>query len=317
MNESMLFRLDVLAVLVIGIVAWIALVRSRSVSVKASERALAEARRFTVAATPAAEAAPEIPLGRRVMRLLAAWGKKLPLFNAKQQGEISRQLIAAGLRQIYALQAFVAIKVMCGAVGVSLVSVALGREWIAPQSAMVSMILMVGGFLVGMLAPELVLKSLVRRRQKQIHRSLSDALDLMVICTNAGYSLSATLRCVATELKTISPAIADELEFTFQETQIQSDTIAALRNLAERTGVESLRALSATLIQSHRYGTPITQSLKVLAKSERTARMLRLEEQGAKLAVKITIPMMLLILPAVMLLLGGPAFMHVSEALTR
>ena len=311
-----LWQLEIGATLVVGIVAWVAYVRSGSVSVRASQRAKDEAGRYARHAVNAEEQA-DVPLRQQLARLLANWGGKLPLFNATQQGQIAHQLTAGGFRQIYALQAFVAIKVLCGGLGVLGVSTALGNAWLPSSSMFVSAIFMVAGLLLGMLAPEIVLKVAVRRRQKQINRFLSDALDLMVICTNAGYSLSATIRCVAREMRPICRPLAEELEFTFQETQISSDTVAALRNLAERTGVESLRGLVATLIQSYRYGTPMTQALKVLARSERTARLLRLEEQGAKLAVKMTIPMMLLVLPAVMIIVGGPAFLRLSGAFTQ
>lgn len=311
-NES-LWQLEVGAVMVVGIVAWVAYVRSGSVTVRAAQRARDEAQRYT-RPTQQQDGADESPAPKpQLGRLLAQWGSRLPLFNDKQRATILRKLTAGGFRQVYALQAFVAIKVLCGALGVVEISTMLSMR-LPDTDPFIAALAMMAGLFVGMIEPEIALNIIVKRRQKKIHRFLSDALDLMVICTNAGYSLNATIRSVAKEMRPICRPLADELELTFHETQLNADTVVALRNLAERTGVESLRALVATLIQSHRYGTPITQALKILARTERTARLLRLEEQGAKLAVKLTMPMMLLILPAVFIIIGGPAFLQLSEA---
>ena len=107
---------------------------------------------------------------------------------------------------------------------------------------------------------------------------------------------------------------ADELALTTHELQLSGDRHTALRNLAERVGTSSVRSLVATLIQAQQYGTPITQSLRTLAKSERNARMLSLEERAAKLATKITIPMIMFILPTVILIAGGPAALNLMAA---
>ena len=316
MAQQDLFPLGVAATMVVGVVAWVAFLRAGSQSVRAAQRARVEAGRYVRRGSVGGEDDASRPIHRSVNRLLAEWGSKLPLFNPKQQKEIVRLLIAGGFRQMAALQVFVAIKVLCGGLGVAGALLELGTSQ-TDRPFVISLITTLAGFMAGMVAPEMALKALVRRRRKQIHRHLSDALDLMVICTNAGYSLNATLRNVATEMKSLCKPLSDELELTFHETQLNSDTVLALRSFADRTGVESVRTLVTTLIQSHRYGTPITQALKILARSERSARLLRLEEQGAKLSVKITMPMMILILPAVFIIIGGPAFLSLSEALSK
>jgi|GEM_PF-740776 tight adherence protein C len=316
MAQQELFPLGVAATLAVGIVAWVAFVRAGSSSVRAAQRAKDEAGRYARPSSNKGEDDAAKPIHHSLGRLLADWGAKLPLFNPKQQKDIVRQLVAAGYRQSHTLQIFVAIKVLCGGLAVAGALTGLGAQKDDMPFA-ISMTVTMGAFIIGMMAPEMVLKLMVRRRRKQINRYLSDALDLMVICTNAGYSLNATLRTVATEMKALCKPLGEELELTFHETQLNADTISSLRNLAERTGVESVRSLVTTLVQSHRYGTPITQALKILARSERHARLLRLEEQGAKLSVKITLPMMLLILPAVFILIGAPAFLSLSETITR
>lgn len=265
-----------------------------------------------VASGDAEQAADEPGLRERATRMMIGWGQKLPLFNPKQRKQVQDQLLTAGFRHPHALSIYVATKLAGGAVGV-MAGVVVGRS--LDVMPLVAVIMAMGGLQVGMLGPEIALRRRVVARRQAIHRSLPDALDLMVICTNAGYSLGATIRRLAMELAEISPALANELEVTSHEIQMSGDPVSGLRNLAERTGVPSLRAMVATLVQAHQYGTPITQSLKTLARTERTTRILTLEEKGAKLAAKMTMPMMLLILPAVMLVSGAPAFLRLMESM--
>lgn len=243
---------------------------------------------------------------------LAKLGSRLPLFNPQQRRQLQNQMLTAGFRQPNALSVFISVKLACGMVG-SLAGFAAARVT-ESDSAIISAILVLGGLFVGMILPDIALRKRVAARQRAIYRSLPDALDLLVICTNAGYSLSASIKRLGVELKPVCAALANEMEVTAHEIQMNADPVEGLRHLAERTGVDSLRSLVATLIQAHQYGTPITQSLKTLARTERTARILSLEEKGAKLAAKLTMPMMLLILPAVMLISGGPAMLRMMEA---
>ncbi|HTH16739.1 MAG TPA: type II secretion system F family protein [Magnetospirillum sp.] len=243
--------------------------------------------------------------------LLAELGNKLPLFNPKQRRALQNLLLTGGFRQPHALSVFITLKIIGGAVGAVLGTVA---SHMADTATMVAALMVLGGLQVGMTLPELALRRRVRKRQRQIYRSVPDALDLLVICTNAGYSLGASIKRIGAEIESVCPPLANELEITAHEIQMNADPVVGLRHLAERTGVECLRSLVATLIQAHQYGTPITQSLKTLARTERTTRILLLEEKGAKLAAKMTMPMMVLILPAVMLISGGPAFLRMMEA---
>jgi len=125
--------------------------------------------------------------------------------------------------------------------------------------------------------------------------------------------LNSALHRVAEELGMVAPEIADELRLTSHELQVSSDTVTVLERLADRVKLESVDSLVSTLVQSRQYGTAITQALRVLARSERTARLMRLEEQAAKLAVKITIPMMIFILPTVLIVGAGPAVLSLMD----
>src|SRR5690606_4372046 len=143
-----------------------------------------------------------------------------------------------------------------------------------------------------------------------------DALDLMIICTNAGMGLNATLQRVATDMRMMSPALADELAVTAAEAQLSSDIAAALQRMAERVDVSGIRSLASTLAQAQRYGTPVAQALRVLAGSERRARLLALEEKAGKLSTKITFPMMFFILPPVLMISAGPTIIELIHSLS-
>jgi len=251
-----------------------------------------------------------------VLRTMSRIADHLPIYDAAQREKFSRSLLSAGARHPMALRIFIVGKLgtglLCAVIAAFVLNVFPDLD-----NVFYKMIVVMGGLFVGLILPEIGLDWLVKRRRKAIHHALPDALDLMVICTNAGYSLSATLRRVSIEFARISKPLADELAITADDISLRADPMAGLRNLADRTGIPALGAMVTTLIQSQRYGTPITHALKTLAKGERRARVLAMEEKGAKLSTKITIPMMILILPAVLILAGGPAFLRVMEVFGR
>lgn len=246
-----------------------------------------------------------------LVRLLKRTGGAIPLFSAAQRTEISQQLVAAGYRSPQALLIIAGLSLISG---IGLVAAAVLFGWPYLQDEMPFKI---GSVLValylGTLLPRLVLDRLVVRRQRAIERSLPDALDLLVICTNAGLALNAALQRVSDEMEMVAPDLCDELRLTSSELQISSDVAEALERLVERTRLPAMRSLVSTLIQSRQYGTAITQALRVLARSERTARMMRLEEAAAKLSVKIVVPLILFILPTVLIVAGGPAIISLMD----
>lgn len=289
----------------------LAVLRLNRADSRCAERARAEAAK--VAARAIAASGREAPSRRqRLMQALARIADHLPLFDGKQRGKFSQQLQSAGIHHPLALQIFITVKLAAGTAG-GLLTGFVSRLIPGLDSGMMPAICVLGGLVAGLIIPELLLDMAIRRRRRAIHQALPDALDLMVICTNAGFSLGATLRRISMEMADITPELASEMGVTADDIALQSDPMAGLRNLSERTGVPSLNAVVTTLIQSQRYGTPITQSLRTLARVERRTRMLVMEEKGAKLSTKITIPMMVLILPAVLMLAGGPAFLRIME----
>lgn len=246
-----------------------------------------------------------------VMHFLRRLGTAIPLFSAAQRTELAQKLVAAGYRSPQALLAVGGLSLLSG-IALAAVTVFFVWPYLADQQ-----LYKVGSVLValyvGTLLPRLILDRLVVRRQRAIERSLPDALDLLVICTNAGLALNTALERVSDEMALVAPELSDELRLTSSELQISSDVSEALERLAERTQLPAMRSLVSTLVQSRQYGTAITQALRVLARSERTARMMRLEELAAKLSVKIVMPMMLFILPTVLIVAAGPAILGLVE----
>ncbi|HEX7933903.1 MAG TPA: type II secretion system F family protein [Paraburkholderia sp.] len=242
-----------------------------------------------------------------LLRSFASLGEHVPVGGQAQRNELRAQLVRAGFRERRAISMMIGLKLLVGAL-LALAAIVAGPYVPRIGEYFVFRALMMGAsFIVGMILPEIALGVLVSRRQRTISSYLPDALDLLVICTNAGNSLAVGVKRVARELRTICPPLADEFTVTGDELQIGSDSALALRNLSDRIGLPSVRALVSTLIQSQQYGTPITHSLRMLSRAERTAQMMALEEKAAKLATKMTMPMMLFILPTVGLIAAGPA----------
>jgi tight adherence protein C len=153
------------------------------------------------------------------------------------------------------------------------------------------------------------------RRKKYIQRvelGLPDALDLLMICSQAGLGLKAAIVRVANEMQVGTPAIGQELAMTATELEIM-DSRKALQNMGTRTGVEGLVRLSNTLLQSMQYGTPLTDSMRLLSAEMRTDTLTRFEAKAARLGVLLTLPMIVFILPCLFIIIGGPAAIQVMH----
>ncbi|MDP3181835.1 MAG: type II secretion system F family protein [Desulfobaccales bacterium] len=172
-------------------------------------------------------------------------------------------------------------------------------------------------FVSGYFLPNLVLGRLVESRKKKIRGGLPDTLDLMVVCVEAGQGLNAALKRVAEEMMFIHPTIAQEVLMVNLEISAGMDREQALRNLGDRTGLDEMISLCNILIQSERFGTSIAQTLRVQSDILRTSRRQKLEELAAKTPVKLLFPLLLLILPAIMVVILGPAVIRISENLFK
>jgi tight adherence protein C len=152
-------------------------------------------------------------------------------------------------------------------------------------------------------------------RKREIFESFPDALDLIIVCVEAGLGLDAALARVGEEMHMRSPILGEELHLINLELRAGSSRERALRNLALRTGVEDIDTLVAMLVQSDRFGTSVADSLRVHADGLRTKRRLRAEEAAAKIAVKLLFPLIFLIFPSMLLVLLGPAFISINRIL--
>ncbi len=168
---------------------------------------------------------------------------------------------------------------------------------------------------VGYYAPNLVLNSMVKRRQLEIFESFPDALDLMTVCVEAGLGTEAAMMRVAKDMQVKSPALGDEMRLVNLELRAGSDRERALRNLAFRTGVDEIDGFVTMINQAERFGTSIAASLRIQSDLLRTRRRQRAEEAAAKIALKLLFPLIFCIFPSLMVVLMGPAMIQVYRVL--
>lgn len=176
------------------------------------------------------------------------------------------------------------------------------------------MLLILG--MAGFYLPSLYLGVRKRGRQDTILKALPDALDLMVVCVEAGLGMNAALHRVSGEIRLACRSLADELTIVHQEMQTGIPRAEALRNLAQRTGVDDIYSLVAMLIQTDRLGTSVAQALRCHAESMRTRRRQRAEQLARKASIKLAFPLVFLVLPALLVIILGPAAIELAKALT-
>jgi tight adherence protein C len=169
--------------------------------------------------------------------------------------------------------------------------------------------------LLGFMGPGIYVKNLADKRKAAMQKGLPDGLDLLVICAEAGLSLDAALTRVAREIGPSCPELADEVGLTSVELGFLPDRRQALENLNQRTDMGSIRGVVNTLLQTEKYGTPLAQSLRVLAAEFRNERLMRAEEKAARLPAILTVPMIIFILPPLFIVLIGPAILRTIDAL--
>jgi tight adherence protein C len=229
--------------------------------------------------------------------------------GAKIKG-LQKQLIMAGIYNERGIPIFLGVKLgMLLVLPVLVLFLMWGRT---TQHGML-MGIFVGICILGYILPGIILDRLIKNRQKKIREALPDALDLLVVCVEAGQGLNAAIKRVSDDLQGSSPIIAQELLMVNLEIMAGLEREQALKNLGERTGVEDVISLCNILIQSDHFGTSIGQALKTQSEFMRTTRRQKLEELAAKTPVKLVVPLLLFIFPAIMVVLMGPAFIRISE----
>ncbi len=193
--------------------------------------------------------------------------------------------------------------------------VLLGGSAFLLLSPPASYIFGVAGAMAGWVLPSFVLERLIARRQKVIQNGLPDALDLMIVCLEAGSAIDQAILKVSDELGIAYPALAEEFRMIITETRAGKPRLEAFRNFASRTGVEDVRALVAMLVQTDRFGTSVSQALRTHAETSRTKRRQRAEERAAKIGVKLVFPLVFALFPAFFVVTLGPAVIKFMRVL--
>jgi tight adherence protein C len=242
----------------------------------------------------------------RLEQALSPLSKALPTSPT----EVSRTrawLIQAGYRDARHVTVYFGIRSLAALLLLGL-AVLSGAGFDSPM-------LLVGLPALGFFIPRFILKRMIRERQRRIRLALADALDLTVICVEAGLALDQALARVGQELHHAHPDLSDEFHLVNLEMRAGKPRAEALRNLAARTGVDDLRALVATLVQTDRFGTSVAQALRVHSDSLRTERRQRAEEQAAKTTIKMVPPLVIFVLPSIIFVTLGPAVIQLIRML--
>jgi tight adherence protein C len=270
-----------------------------------------------------ASALPEgdaVPLGvveqlKAQSRALVEWlGKLNQPSNAEEVRATRRKLVCAGYRSGKAPLFYVGAKLLLAVIAVCLVVLIPAKVLGFPGTGQLILYYVVAAA-CGYYAPSLWLRKTIVNRQDALQRAIPDALDLMVVCVEAGLGLDQAIGRVGEEVRRTHPELGDELNLLALELRTGVTRQEALRNLAHRTDLEEVRNLVAILVQTDRFGTSIGQALRVHADSMRTTRRLKAEELAAKLPVKLLLPLIFFIFPSMFIVTIGPACIRLVRVL--
>ena len=252
------------------------------------------------------------PVTTMAERMAEPLNRIVPI-SALEAEKLQKQLLRAGYRSPDAAMAFRAIQVSLIIAIPTMVMTAcfvLGR----PINSVIVWSLL--GAAIGFYLPRLILRNNISQRQLRITWGLADTLDLMVVAVEAGLGLNAALNRVGEELKTTHPDLHDELELVNLEIRVGRSREEALRNLAERTGVDDIRSFVALLVQADRYGSSIAKAVRVFAESLRTKRRQKAEQASQKAALKLIFPLTAFLFPVIILVILAPAALNLIDLLS-
>ena len=310
--EDLLITMTALSAGTVAVVIWLTLLEpdpsARRIKMLTTQRDLLRA--GVVGPRRRQERLPTISFMRRIV-------DRLNLLRSSQADRISTKLMQAGWRSKDAIIRYLFFKLALPFVfgGIALFLV-YGLNIYALESP-IKLLVTVLSTLAGAYFPDLIIKNQSNKRREAIRKSLPDSLDLMVICSEAGLSLDATLMRVSQEMEQAAPELADELSLTGLELGFLPDRKKALQNLANRVDLNAVRGVVNTLLQSERYGTPLAQSLRVMAADSRNERIMKAEEKAARLPAMLTVPMVVFILPPLFVVLLGRAVLNTIDAFTN
>lgn len=256
----------------------------------------------------------ESQLQEKIASVATRLAKPMEPKNEQEVGKIRLLLLGAGYRHPQALQIFLGLKFGC-----LLLCLGIVVPTVVPRLGLGTngLLAIVGAAAVGLYLPNIIVGSQRKSRQEAIFLGLPDALDLMVVCVEAGLGFDAAMRRVTSELAESCPVLCDEFNIAAFQIQMGRPRREALRELGMRTGVEDVRALAAVIIQAEKFGSSIGAALRVQSDSMRTKRRQLAEERAAKTAVKIMIPLIMFIFPGVFVVLVGPAGMQIAKMFSK
>ena len=291
---------------------WINVIEKDDVSKRA--KAVRAHKRQVLSSLPQAEKKQRVSLQRenRLTSLVSKFRRR----RTEQTANIRNLLALAGFRSNEAIGIYVLAKFL-GPVIIVLLAFMLYYATPALQnlSPLLKFSMLGLAAFVGIALPDSIINFMGRSRQAKIQGALPDALDLMVICTEAGLALEPTFERVAQEMLSTNKEISEELNLTAVELSIMPERSEALNNLLRRTDVPAIESVVSTLNQTERYGTPLAQSFRVLSSDFRDARLLMAEEKAAKLPATLTVPMIGFIFPCLFAVLLGPAVIQTMNTL--
>lgn len=228
--------------------------------------------------------------------------------------EIERICQAVHISPLRAQFAFAVTRLACGALLAVATLIALVWMQVAGLVAVFGALLLTPAAVsIGWLAPSLLVRRAVKKRADLVSSGLPEALELLVVCVEAGLALEDALDRVTVEIHVTQPALAQELEMTSADLKILSDRDEAFRKLAQRVDLPSIRSVVTTLSQTLRYGTPLSGALRVAAAELRSDALLALEERANRLPTLMTLPLMLFIMPTIFLIVGGPVVLRLMD----
>jgi len=241
--------------------------------------------------------------------------QRLDLLRSKEAKKAAVLLSRAGLRSKDALVIYFFAKLTLpfafGGLAILYLYVLNAIHLESGPRALVSLTMV----MLGAYAPNIYIKNAIGKREFALRRGVPDALDLLVICAEAGQSLDGALKRVAQEIGKFSPVIAEELALTSVEIGLVAERRTALDNLVQRANIPEIKNVVNTLIQTEKYGTPLAHSLRVLSAEYRSDRMMKAEEKAARLPAIMTVPMIIFILPPLFVVLLGPAVLRIFDML--
>jgi len=251
---------------------------------------------------------------REVLELLNSLGKTNQPADQQEVLNLRQALITAGYRSAHAPVIFLGAKILC-ALWVLLSFALIPHKWLGFPSTTNLIMYHVLAAGAGYYAPALWLRSTIDRRQQTIMRALPDALDLMVICVEAGLGLDQAIKRVADEIKLAHKELSEEFHLLGLELRAGVARTDALKNLSRRIDLDEIKSLIALLVQTDRFGTSIGQALRVHSDGMKVSRQMKAEERAAKIPVKLLLPLILFIFPSVFIAILGPGVIRIIRTL--